>query len=238
MSGRVPCSITITPVVTVSVASVRGSVCPDCAFCSSGVWASHLLPMLGVAGCIHSPYNLDVGVPICEEMYAWCWGTVIFQYPSLACLCISRLSLNSRCVLNARCSWLHWVINQVLLINSQNWYSDLLSGNSSLIWYVLCPSVPMRYHSAFLSMWGGSLLLVLGGRYTHSSMVGTFSWTDVLSDMQGLWVPLGVSEVMWHRNNRHKLVLVIVSEVRVRVLVFFDISDFSEYLCEFFYDSI
>ena len=107
--------------------------------------------MLGVAGCVCSPYDLDVGVLMCEGTYVWCCGSVIFQYPSLACLCISRLSLNSCLVLNARCSLLYSVINQVSLINLQNWYCVHLSESSSVIQYVPCPFVLIGYHSVFLS---------------------------------------------------------------------------------------
>jgi hypothetical protein len=74
-------------------------------------------------------------------------------------------------------------MNQVSLMNSQDWYSNLLLGKSSLTRYVPCPSVPMGYHLAVPSTWGGSSLLVLGGKYTHSSVAGMFSWRDVLSHM-------------------------------------------------------
>jgi hypothetical protein len=60
----------------------------------------------------------------------------------------------------------------------------------------------MGYHSAVPSTCGGSLLLVLGGRYTHSSVAGTFSWRDVLSRMQVLRVLPRVSEARWHRSDR------------------------------------
>ena len=60
----------------------------------------------------------------------------------------------------------------------------------------------MGYHSAVPSTCGGSSLLVLGGRYTHSSVAGTFSWRDVLSHMQVLQVLPGVSKVRWCRSGR------------------------------------
>ena len=87
-------------------------------------------------------------------------------------------------------------------MNSQNWYSNLPLGKSSLMRQVLCPSVPIEYHSAVLSMCGGNSLLVLGGRYTHSSVAGTFSWRDVLSRMQVLRVLPRVSKARWHRSDR------------------------------------
>ena len=51
--------------------------------------------------------------------------------------------------------------------------------------------------------WYCSSLLVLGGRYTHSSVAGTFSWRDVLSHMRVLRVLPGVSEVMQRRSDKH-----------------------------------
>jgi hypothetical protein len=45
-------------------------------------------------------------------------------------------------------------------------------------------------------------LLVLSGRYTHSSVAGTFSWRDVLSRMRVLRVLPRVSEVKRHRSGR------------------------------------
>ena len=126
----------------------------------------------------------------------------MFQYPRPACLWISRLSLSPRCVLKAECSSLHWVMNQVSLINLQNWYSNLPLGKSSLTWYVPCPSVLIGYHSAVPSTWGGNLLLVLGGKYTHSSVAGMFNWRDVLSHMRVLQVLPRVSEVMRCRSDK------------------------------------
>ena len=87
-------------------------------------------------------------------------------------------------------------------MNSQNWYSNLPFGKSSLTWYVPCPSVPIGYHSAVPSTCGGRLLLVLSGRYTHSSIAGTFSWRDVLSHMQVLQVLPGVSKVRRCRSGK------------------------------------
>ena len=60
----------------------------------------------------------------------------------------------------------------------------------------------MGYHSAVPSTCGSRLLLVLGGRYTHSSVAGMFSWRDVMSRMQVLWVLLGVSEVKRRRSGK------------------------------------
>jgi hypothetical protein len=54
------------PVAAASVASVCVSVLPDWGSCSSGVCASGSLPVLGVAGCVHSLYDLDAGVLICD----------------------------------------------------------------------------------------------------------------------------------------------------------------------------
>jgi hypothetical protein len=93
-------------------------------------------------------------------------------------------------------------MNQVSLINSQNWYLNLPFGKSSLTQYVPCPSVLIGYHLAVPSTCGGRLLLVLSGRYTHSSVAGTFSWRDVLSRMRVLQVLPRVSEVMWHRSDK------------------------------------
>ena len=56
--------MTICPVAAASVASVCVSVLPDCGSCSSGLRGSASLPVLGVAGCVLSPYDLDAGVPI------------------------------------------------------------------------------------------------------------------------------------------------------------------------------
>jgi hypothetical protein len=52
-------------------------------------------------------------------------------------------------------------------------------------------------------MCGGNSLLVLGGKYTHSSVAGTFSWRDVLSCMQVLQVLPRVSEARQHRSGKH-----------------------------------
>jgi hypothetical protein len=93
-------------------------------------------------------------------------------------------------------------MNQVSLMNSQNWYLNLPFGKSSLMRYVPCPSVPIGYHSVVPSTCGGRLLLVLSGRYTHSSVAGTFSWRDVLSCMQVLRVLPRVSEVRRHRSGK------------------------------------
>ena len=93
-------------------------------------------------------------------------------------------------------------MNQVSLMNSQNWYLNLPFGKSSLTQYVLCPSVPIGYHSVVPSTCGGRSLLVLSGIYTHSSVAGTFSWRDVLSHMQALWVLPRVSEVMRRRSGK------------------------------------
>ena len=60
----------------------------------------------------------------------------------------------------------------------------------------------MGYHSAVPSTCAGSSLLVLGGRYTHSSVAGTFSWRDVLSRMRVLRVLPRVSEVRRRRSGR------------------------------------
>jgi hypothetical protein len=68
--------------------------------------------------------------------------------------------------------------------------------------YVLCPSVPIGYHSAVPSTCGGSLLLVLSGKYTHSSVAGTFSWRDVLSPRCALQVLLRVSKAIQRRNGK------------------------------------
>jgi hypothetical protein len=87
-------------------------------------------------------------------------------------------------------------------MNLQNWYLNLPFGKSSLMRYVPCPSVPMGYHLAVPSTWGSSLLLVLGGKYTHSSVAGTFSWRDVLSHMQVLRILPRVSEVRRCRSGK------------------------------------
>jgi hypothetical protein len=52
-------------------------------------------------------------------------------------------------------------------------------------------------------MCGSKSFLVLSGRYTHSSVAGTFSWRDVVSRMRVLQVLPRVSEVMRHRSDRH-----------------------------------
>ena len=65
-----------------------------------------------------------------------------------------------------------------------------------------CPSVPIGYHLAVPSTCGGSSLLVLGGKYTHSSVAGTFSWRDVLSYMRDLWVLPRVSKARQRRSGR------------------------------------
>jgi hypothetical protein len=53
------------------------------------------------------------------------------------------------------------------------------------------------------STYGGRLLLVLSGRYTHSSVAGMFSWRDVLSRMRVLQVLPRVSEVRQCRSSKH-----------------------------------
>ena len=87
-------------------------------------------------------------------------------------------------------------------MNLQNWYSNLPLGKSSLTRYVPCPSVPIGYHSAVLSTCGGSSLLVLSRRYTHSSVAGTFSWIDVLSHMRALRVLPRVSKARRRRSGK------------------------------------
>ena len=46
-------------------------------------------------------------------------------------------------------------------------------------------------------------MLVLSGKYTHSSVAGTFSWRDVVSRMQVPRVLPRVSEAMRRRSDKH-----------------------------------